>query len=159
MSELAVNGIVPDFECAATDDGRFRLSDYRGRQVLLFFYPKANTPGCTQEGKDFRDLHAEFDAANTAVFGISRDGARAQQNFKDKYGFPFPLLADKDEAVCNRFGVLKEKTMYGRKVVGVERSTFLIDAEGVLRHEWRGVKVKGHAEQAMETARRLHDGD
>ncbi|WP_440997905.1 peroxiredoxin [Arhodomonas sp. SL1] len=158
MSEVAIDRPVPDFELPATDDGHFRLSDYRGRQVLLFFYPKANTPGCTQEGKDFRDLHEDLTAADTAVVGISRDGVRAQQNFKEKYGFPFPLLSDKEERVCNLFGVLKEKNMYGRKVIGVERSTFLIDAEGVLRREWRGVKVKGHAAEAMEAARALHAG-
>ena len=155
MTDVAVDRPVPDFELAATDDEQIRLADLRGRNVLLFFYPKANTPGCTREGQDFRDLNAEFQAANTVVLGISRDGVRAQQNFKEKYDFNFPLLSDKDETVCNLFGVIKEKNMYGKKVMGVERSTFLIDAEGVLRREWRGVKVKGHAEEALAAARDL----
>jgi peroxiredoxin Q/BCP len=155
MTDVAVDRPVPDFELAATDDEQIRLADLRGRNVLLFFYPKANTPGCTREGQDFRDLNAEFQAANTVVLGISRDGVRAQQNFKEKYDFNFPLLSDKDETVCNLFGVIKEKNMYGKKVMGVERSTFLIDPEGVLRREWRGVKVKGHAEEALAAARDL----
>lgn len=153
MSQVATDQPVPDFELPATDGQTFNLADYRGRQVLLFFYPKANTPGCTQEGKDFRDLHGEFSDAGTAVIGISRDGVRAQQNFKEKYDFPFPLLSDKEEEVCNLFGVIKEKNMYGRRVMGVERSTFLIDADGVLRREWRKVKVKGHAQEALEAVR------
>jgi peroxiredoxin Q/BCP len=155
MTDVAVGRPVPDFELAATDGEQIRLADLRGRSVLLFFYPKANTPGCTREGQDFRDLNAEFQAAGTVVLGISRDGVRAQQNFKEKYDFNFPLLSDKDETVCNLFGVIKEKNMYGKKVMGVERSTFLIDAEGVLRREWRGVKVKGHAEEALAAARDL----
>jgi peroxiredoxin Q/BCP len=155
MTDVAVGRPVPDFELAATDGEQIRLADLRGRNVLLFFYPKANTPGCTREGQDFRDLNAEFQAAGTVVLGISRDGVRAQQNFKEKYDFNFPLLSDKDETVCNLFGVIKEKNMYGKKVMGVERSTFLIDAEGVLRREWRGVKVKGHAEEALAAARDL----
>ncbi|MFB4203724.1 Peroxiredoxin Bcp [wastewater metagenome] len=159
MSEIEIDRPVPDFERPATGDTAFRLADCRGRQVLLFFYPKANTPGCTQEGKDFRDLHDAFAAANTLVVGVSRDGPKAQQNFSDKYDFPFPLLSDKDEGVCTLFGVIKEKNMYGRRVMGVERSTFLIDADGVLRREWRGVKVKGHAEEALAAAKALHDGE
>jgi peroxiredoxin Q/BCP len=155
MTDVTVGRPVPDFELAATDDEQIRLADLRGRNVLLFFYPKANTPGCTREGQDFRDLNAEFQAANTVVLGISRDGVRAQQNFKEKYDFNFPLLSDKEETVCNLFGVIREKNMYGKKVMGVERSTFLIDAEGVLRREWRGIKVKGHAEEALAAARDL----
>lgn len=155
MTDAAVGNPAPEFDLAATDGEQVRLADLRGRNVLLFFYPKANTPGCTQEGQDFRDLNAEFQAANTTLLGISRDGVKAQQNFKDKYSFSFPLLSDKDETVCNRYGVIREKNMYGKKVMGVQRSTFLIDADGVLRREWRGVRVKGHAEEALAAAREL----
>ncbi len=155
MSKIEIGQPSPDFSLPATDDQTLSLADFGGRNVVLFFYPKASTPGCTQEGQDFRDLLGEFEAANTAVIGISRDSVRAQQNFKDKYDFNFPLLADTEETVCSLFGVIKEKNMYGRKVMGVERSTFLIDAGGTLRREWRGVKVKGHAEEVLEAVRQL----
>ncbi len=155
MTDVAVDRPAPEFELPATDGEQVRLADLHGRNVLLFFYPKASTPGCTQEGQDFRDLNAELQAANTVVLGISRDGVKAQQNFKDKHSFDFPLLSDKDETVCNRYGVIKEKNMYGKKVMGVERSTFLIDTDGVLRRQWRGVRVKGHAEEALAAAREL----
>ncbi|MCH8507009.1 MAG: peroxiredoxin [Ectothiorhodospiraceae bacterium] len=139
----------------ATSDKTLSLSDFRGGKLILYFYPKASTPGCTQEGQDFRDLHGEFRAAGAAILGASRDAVKAQQNFKDKYAFPFELLSDKDETLCQLFGVIKEKNMYGRKVMGIERSTFLIDAEGVLRKEWRGVKVKGHAQEVLEAVQAL----
>lgn len=155
MSPLEPGSTLPDLQVPATDDQTLSLSDYRGRKLVLFFYPKANTPGCTREGQAFRDLAADFAAADTVVLGVSRDSVRAQQNFKDKYAFGFPLLSDKDETLCQAFGVIKEKNMYGRKVMGVERSTFLIDAEGVVRQAWRGVKVDGHAEAVLEAARAL----
>lgn len=155
MTRVEIDKPVPAFSLPATDGQTISLEDFRGRHLVLYFYPKASTPGCTQEGQDFRDLQAAFEAANTAIVGVSRDGVKAQQNFKDKYAFTFPLLSDKDETVCRLFDVIKEKNMYGRKVMGIERSTFLIDAEGVLRREWRGVKVKGHAEAVLEAARAL----
>lgn len=155
MSEIHIGAAVPDFELTATGGKTLSLSEFRGRNVLLYFYPKASTPGCTQEGQDFRDRHAEFGAANTVILGVSRDSLKAQQSFKDKYDFPFELLCDTQEQLCECFGVLKEKSRFGRKTMGVERSTFLIDAAGVLRREWRDVKVRGHADEALQAAREL----
>ena len=155
MSDVELDRPVPDFQLPATGGAEFRLADRRGSKVVLYFYPKASTPGCTQEGQDFRDLHEQFKAAGAVLVGASRDSVKAQENFKAKYEFPFPLLSDRDETLCNRFGVLKDKNMYGKKVRGIERSTFLIDADGVLRREWRGVKVPGHAEEVLEAVRAL----
>ncbi len=155
MNEIQLGTTVPDFELLATGGNALRLSDLRGRNVLLYFYPKADTPGCTQEGADFRDRHADFVAVNTVILGISRDTLKAQQNFKNKYGFPFELLCDTEQELCERFGVLKEKNRFGRKTLGVERSTFLLDSAGVLRREWRGVKVHGHADEALQAAKAL----
>jgi len=155
MSTVSIDQPVPDFSLPATDDQTLSLSELHGHTVVLFFYPKASTPGCTREGQDFRDLFGEFEMAGAHVLGASRDGVKAQQNFKDKYGFPFPLLSDKEESLCKLFDVIKEKNMYGRKVMGIERSTFLIDAHGVLRKEWRGVKVPGHVEEVLEAVRAL----
>ncbi|MCO6440124.1 MAG: peroxiredoxin [Nitrococcus mobilis] len=155
MSEIRLGAAVPDFELSATGGKTLRLSELRGRNVLLYFYPKADTPGCTQEGADFRDRYADFVAANTVILGVSRDTLKVQQNFKDKYGFPFELLCDTQQELCERFGVLKEKSRFGRKALGVERSTFLLDAAGVLRREWRGVKVRGHADEALQAAKEL----
>ena len=122
---------------------------------LVYFYPKDNTPGCTQEGQDFRDLYPEFQKLDTEILGISRDSVRSHENFSRKYQFPFPLLSDGEETVCHQFGVIKEKKMYGKTHMGVERSTFLIDKEGVLRQAWRGVKVKGHAQTVLDAVREL----
>jgi len=155
MSETSIGTPVADFSLPATGDRTITLTALQGRHVVLFFYPKASTPGCTQEGQDFRDLKQAFDDANCEILGASRDSLKAQQNFSDKYDFNFPLLSDKDEALCGQFGVIREKNMYGRKVMGVERSTFLIDASGVLRREWRGVKVKGHAGEVLEAVQAL----
>lgn len=146
---------VPDLELKVTGDRTTRLADYRGRNLVLYFYPKASTPGCTQEGQDFRDAADAFAAANTAILGASRDSLKAQEGFKAKQGFPFDLVADTDEALCRAFDVIKLKKMYGKESLGVERSTFLIDAAGVLRREWRGVKVKGHVEEVLAAAREL----
>lgn len=157
MSAIQLGQPVPDFECTATGDRTIRLSELRGRNVVLFFYPKASTPGCTQEGQDFRDASASFEALNTVIIGASRDGLRAQENFKAKHAFPFDLLADQDETVCRLFDVIKQKNMYGRQVMGIERSTFLIDTNGILRHEWRKVKVKGHATAVLEAVGELED--
>lgn len=133
----------------ATTDGEFDLAQLGGKKLVLYFYPKANTPGCTQESQDFRDLQGRFQAVGALIVGASRDGLKAQQNFKAKYELPFPLVSDVDETLCQAFGVIKEKNMYGRKVMGIERSTFLVDADGMLRREWRKVKVPGHAEEVL----------
>jgi len=146
---------VPDLELKLTGDRTVQLADYRGSNLILYFYPKAGTPGCTQEGQDFRDAAAAFAAADSAILGASRDGLKAQENFKAKQGFPFDLIADTDEALCRAFDVIKLKKMYGKESLGVARSTFLIDADGVLRREWRGVKVKGHVEEVLAAARAL----
>lgn len=146
---------VDNFSLPATGDTEISLKDYHGKQLVIYFYPKDNTPGCTQEGQDFRDLYEEFKAAGAEVVGVSRDSVRSHENFKAKYGFPFPLLSDKDEALCQQFDVIRPKKLYGREYMGVERSTFLIDAKGVLRQEWRSVKVKGHAEEVLEAVKGL----
>ncbi|AUB80797.1 peroxiredoxin [Candidatus Thiodictyon syntrophicum] len=143
---------IPDLELKTTGGRTVQLSDYRGQQLVLYFYPKASTPGCTQEGQDFRDAADAFTAADTLILGASRDGLKAQENFKAKQGFPFDLIADPDEALCRAFDVIKLKKMYGKESLGVERSTFLIDATGVLRQEWRAVKVKGHVEEVLAAA-------
>ncbi len=144
---------IPDVELPATGDKRLKLSDFRGRQLVLYFYPKASTSGCTQEGLDFSAASPAFDAANTAILGASRDGIKAQENFKTKQDFVFDLLSDKDEVLCKTFDVIKLKKMYGRESLGIERSTFLIGADGVLRQEWRGVKVAGHVDEVLSAAK------
>ena len=148
---------VPDFSAPATGDTTITLSELRGKQVVVYFYPKASTPGCTTEGGDFRDRKAAFDAANTVIIGVSRDGLRAQENFKAKQDFNFELISDKDETVCRLFDVIKLKKMYGKEHLGIEHSTFLIDQDGKLAQEWRGVKVPGHAEDVLNTAQALHN--
>jgi len=148
---------VPDFTATATGDTTVTLSELKGKQVVIYFYPKASTPGCTTEGGDFRDRKAAFDAANTVVIGVSRDGLRAQENFKTKQDFNFELISDKDETVCQLFDVIKLKKMYGKEHLGVERSTFLIDRDGKLAQEWRGVKVPGHAEEVLAAAQALNN--
>ena len=140
---------VPDFSLASTG-GSFTLSAVRGEKAVLYFYPKDNTPGCTTEGAQFRDLHARFLKAGCAVYGISRDSLKTHENFKAKMGFPFELLSDESEKVCNQFGVIKMKNMYGKKVRGIERSTFVLDRDRVIRREWRGVKVPGHAQEVLD---------
>ncbi|HLT05145.1 MAG TPA: peroxiredoxin, partial [Pseudomonas sp.] len=149
---------VPDFQAQATGGQSVRLSALKGRQVVLYFYPKDSTPGCTTQGQGFRDRHDEFLAANTLVFGVSRDGLKSHENFKAKQGFPFELISDKEEQLCQLFDVIKLKKLYGREYMGVDRSTFLIDKDGVLRSEWRGVKVPGHVEAVLEAAQALHQG-
>lgn len=153
MSKVALGQKVPDFELPGTSETTFRLSEKAGKIVVLYFYPKDNTPGCTSEGQDFRDLYPEFAGAGAEVYGISRDGLRSHENFKAKFDFPFELLSDSDETACALFDVLKEKIMYGRKVFGIERSTFVIDGKGVLAREWRKVRVKGHVEEVLEAVR------
>lgn len=155
---VAIGQPVPDFTATATGDTTVTLSELQGKQVIVYFYPKASTPGCTTEGGDFRDRKPDFDAANTVILGVSRDGLRAQENFKAKQGFNFELISDKDETLCRLFDVIKLKKLYGKEHLGIERSTFLIDAEGRLAREWRGVKVKGHAQEVLEAAQELHAG-
>ena len=141
--------IVKDFTLPATGGTPFRLSDFRGSTVILYFYPKDNTPGCTLEGQDFRDQHKKFARAGCNIFGVSRDSLRTHEGFKTKQGFPFELLADTEEKACQQFDVIKMKNMYGKQVRGIERSTFVINAKGVLVHDWRGVKVPGHVEEVL----------
>lgn len=152
---VAIGETVPDLELPATGSRHIKLSDLRGQRVVLYFYPKASTPGCTQEGLDFSAAAPAFAEHSTVILGASRDGLKAQENFKAKQGFTFDLLSDKDEALCKAFDVLKLKKMYGKESLGVERSTFLIDEQGVLRKEWRGVKVPGHIDEVLEAARAL----
>ena len=146
---------VPDFSLPSTSGTPFRLSDARGAKLVLYFYPKDNTPGCTLEGADFRDAYKDFQRAGCEVFGVSRDSLRSHENFKAKMQFPFALLSDADEAVCKRFKVMKLKNMYGRKVRGIERSTFVVDPKGVLVREWRGVRVPGHVQEVLNFVKAL----
>ena len=155
---VAIDQPVSDFQIPATSDKTVALSDLKGKQVVIYFYPKDSTPGCTTEGQGFRDHYAQFQAANTEVFGVSRDSLKSHENFKAKQGFPFELLSDKDEALCQLFEVIKLKKLYGKEYLGVDHSTFLIDKDGVLRHEWRGVKVPGHVEAVLEQAKALNNG-
>jgi len=140
---------VKDFEAPSTE-GTFRLSDHAGHPVVLYFYPRDNTPGCTTEGQQFRDLYPQFAKIGAIVAGVSRDSLKSHENFRTKMAFPFPLLSDADEALCTQFDVIKMKNMYGKQVRGIERSTFVIDASGKLAREWRGVKVPGHAREVLE---------
>lgn len=146
---------VADFNAAATSGQQVSLSALKGQQVVIYFYPKDSTPGCTTEGQDFRDQYPAFQAANTLIFGVSRDGMKSHENFKCKQAFPFELISDKDEALCQLFDVIKLKKLYGKEYLGVDRSTFLIDANGVLQREWRGVKVPGHVAEVLEAAQAL----
>lgn len=156
MTAPAIGKPAPDFTLKATGDQTISLGDFKGqKQVVLYFYPKDNTPGCTTEGQDFRDHIQDFEAANTVILGVSRDSVKTHENFKAKQGFPFDLLSDPDEIACKAYDVIKEKNMYGRKSMGIERSTFLIDAAGNLQKEWRKVKVKGHVEEVLEAAQTL----
>ncbi|WP_017903383.1 peroxiredoxin [Pseudomonas asplenii] len=152
---VVLNEAVTDFQAPATSGKTVSLSDLKGKQVVIYFYPKDSTPGCTTEGQGFRDQYAAFQAANTEIFGVSRDSLKSHENFKCKQAFPFELISDKDEAVCQLFDVIKLKKLYGKEYLGVDRSTFLIDAKGVLRQEWRGVKVPGHVDAVLAAAQAL----
>jgi thioredoxin-dependent peroxiredoxin len=151
---VALDEKVPDFTAAATG-GAITLSSLKGRTVVLYFYPKDSTPGCTTEGQDFTALNAQFEQAGAVVLGASRDSLKSHASFKEKMGFPFELLSDPDETLCALFDVMKMKNMYGKQVRGIERSTFIIDADGVLRRQWRGVKVPGHAEEVLAAVKAL----
>ena len=156
MSVVKIGKKVTDIELAATSDKNIKLSDFVGKNIVLYFYPKASTPGCTQEGRDFAEAINKFRRQSAVILGVSRDSVKAQQNFKDKQAFPVELLSDKDEILCNAFDVIKMKNMYGKKVRGIERSTFLVDREGKLQQEWRGVKVKGHVEEVLQAVKSLN---
>lgn len=155
MSAPKLNRVVANFSADATRNKKIRLKDLRGQNVVLYFYPKDSTPGCTTEGRDFSALHASFRRRKTVVFGVSRDSIASHEKFRDKQEFPFDLISDPDEKLCKAFDVIHEKSLYGRKFMGVVRSTFVIDADGRLRKEWRKVKVKGHAEEVLEAVKAL----
>ena len=150
-----MNRVVRDFTADATGGKKVRLKDLRGKNVIIYFYPKDSTPGCTTEGRDFSALHDKFKRANTVIFGVSRDSIASHEKFKEKQGFVFDLLSDPDEKLCKQFDVIHEKTLYGRKFMGIVRSTFLIDAQGKLRQEWRKVKVADHADEVLEALKAL----
>ena len=151
---VSVGQLVPDFSAPATG-GEFKLSQHRGQALVIYFYPKDNTPGCTTEGEGFAAAHGQFAQAGTRVFGLSRDSLKSHEGFKAKLGMPFELIADTDESVCALFDVIKMKNMYGKQVRGIERSTFLIGPDGRLVREWRGVKVPGHVEEVLAAAQAL----
>lgn len=146
---------IPDFSIPTTGGQTFNLAAQRGKPVVIYFYPKDSTPGCTTEGQQFRDLHEQFATVNSKILGISRDSVKSHENFKAKQNFPFELGSDTDEAVCSLFDVIKQKMMYGKQCRGIERSTFVIDGNGVLRREWRGVKVPGHAQEVLDFIKTL----
>ncbi len=152
---LDIGDKIPDLTLPANGGRDISLRSFKGKALVVYFYPKDNTPGCTQEGQDFRDLHAQFQKAGAEIVGVSRDSVRSHDNFVAKFEFPFALLSDADEAACSAFDVIREKSLYGKKYLGVDRSTFLFDAKGVLRQVWRGVKVKGHAQAVLEAVASL----
>lgn len=148
---VSVGKRVENFTLPATGNQNLSLADFSGRSLIIYFYPKDNTSGCTREGQDFRDLYGQFTKAGADILGVSRDSVKTHENFRNKHQFPFHLLSDGDEVLCKQFNVIHEKKMYGRTYMGIERSTFLIDPDGVLKHEWRKVRVPGHAQAVLET--------
>lgn len=155
MAAPTIGKKAPEVALASTGGDTVKLSSFKGKKIVLYFYPKDSTPGCTREGQDFRDSYARFKRAGAVVLGVSRDSISSHERFKQKQAFPFELLSDPDGKLCKAYGVIKEKNMYGRKVMGIERSTFLIDAKGVLRKEWRKVKVDGHADEVLAAVKDL----
>ena len=155
MTFIMLNQKVTDFELPATSGKTFQLSQHLGKHLVIYFYPKDNTPGCTTQGMQFRDNYADFQGVNADIVGVSRDSLKSHENFKAKFSFPFELLADTEELACGIFGVMKMKNMYGKQVRGVERSTFVIDKNGVLVQEWRGVKVDGHVQAVLDFIKTL----
>jgi len=155
MGKVKIGKKIPEFSLPATGEQTISLSALKGRRLVLYFYPKDSTPGCTIEGRDFRDNIKKFKALNTVIFGVSRDSLKSHENFKEKECFPFELLSDADEKLCKMFDVIKEKNMYGKKVMGIERSTFLIDENGILRNEWRKLKVEGHVAEVLDAIKKL----
>jgi peroxiredoxin Q/BCP len=152
---VSVGKRIKNFTLPATGDQNLSLSDFKGRSLIIYFYPKDNTPGCTREGQDFRDLYPRFTEADADILGVSRDSVKTHDNYRNKHGFPFHLISDKEELLCKQFDVIKEKKLYGRTYMGIERSTFLLDADGVLQQEWRKVRVPGHVEAVLETLKTL----
>ena len=155
MSAPKMNRVVANFTADATRNKKIQLKELRGKHVVIYFYPKDSTPGCTTEGRDFSALHAKFRRKNTIIFGVSRDSIASHEKFREKQGFAFDLISDPDEKLCKQFDVIHEKSLYGKKFMGVVRSTFLIDENGKLRREWRKVKVKGHAEEVLDAVKAL----
>ena len=155
MTTATLNKPVPAFELPATSNKTISLADLQGKNVVIFFYPKDSTPGCTREGQDFRDMHDQFEALNTVILGVSRDSLKSHENFKCKQEFPFELLSDKEEVLCKLFDVIKEKNMYGKKFMGIVRSTFVLNQKGEVVAEWRKVKVPGHVEEVLQTVTKL----
>jgi len=155
MAKVSLGKAIPDFKGRISTDLIIKFSDYKGQNIVIYFYPKDNTPGCTKEGEDFRDYFEDFKKNNTIIIGVSRDSVASHDKFTCKYNFPFKLISDEDEKVCKLFDVIKEKNMYGRKYMGIERSTFLINHEGILVNEWRKVRVKGHVEKVLEALNEL----
>lgn len=156
MAKVKIGKKVTDIKLPATGDQELKVSDFKDKNIVVYFYPKDSTSGCTKEGQDFRDNIAKFKRASTVILGVSRDSIKSHENFKAKQEFPFDLLSDKEEKLCGQFDVIKEKNMYGKKVMGIERSTFLIDKEGVLQQEWRKVKVDGHVEEVLAAVKELN---
>ena len=152
--KIQINKKAPDFKLASTSNKIFKLSGIKSG-VVMYFYPKDNTPGCTLEGQDFRDNYKEFTKLNAEILGVSRDSIKSHENFKDKQGFPFQLLSDPDEVMCKSFDVMREKSMYGKKYIGVDRSTFLINSKGLVVKEWRSVKVKGHVLEVLQALKEI----
>ena len=150
MNDPTINQEIPNFKYSATSNQLFELSSHKGKRVIFYFYPKDNTPGCTNESLEFKDLNDQFSKKNTLIFGVSRDSISSHEKFKEKYQFPFDLISDENEEICIIFDVIKEKNMYGKKYMGIERSTFLIDENGKLIAEWRKVKAKGHAQIILD---------
>ncbi len=155
MGSIAIGQPVPDVELLTTDDQSMRFSDLAGKNIVLYFYPKDNTPGCTVEGQDFRDSFEEFRKLNTEILGVSRDSIKSHEGFRSRNSFPFDLVSDTSGSLCELFDVIREKKLYGKKYMGIERSTFIIDRTGILRHEFRGVKVDGHVAHVLTTLRSL----
>jgi thioredoxin-dependent peroxiredoxin len=149
MMAISVGKKIPAFKLPATGDQQIRLSDLKGKKLVLYFYPKDSTPGCTRESQEFGENYKKFQKLGAEILGVSRDSVKSHEKFKDKYGFPFELLSDEEEELCQKFDVIKEKNMYGKKVMGIERSTFVIDEQGKLVKEWRKVKVDGHVDEVL----------
>ena len=150
---VKINKTIPAFEANATSDTKLTEKNLLGHKTVIYFYPKDNTPGCTTEGQEFRDNIEEFNLANTVIYGVSRDSMKTHENFKAKHEFPFELISDPDESFCKLFDVIKLKKLYGKEYLGIDRSTFLIDENGVLKKEWRTVKVKGHVSEVLEACK------